>query len=89
MKSLLYECWNGQPLRLIGVALTDLTTDEYRQMSLFEEPQNREKQKKVDETMDNIRKRFGNGMITRASTLNSSARVGRKAKAKMDNEDLG
>ena len=89
VKSILYECWNGQPLRLIGVALTDLTTDEYRQMSLFEEPQNREKQKKVDETMDNIRKRFGNGMITRASTLNSSARVGRKAKAKMDNEDLG
>ena len=36
----------------IGLATTpttELAGDEYRQMSLFEEPQNREKQKKVDE----------------------------------------
>ena len=89
IKSLLYECWKGQPLRLIGVALTDLTADDYRQMSLFEDTRDREKQKKVDETVDDIRRRFGNGMITRGSTLNSAGKVARKAKAQMDNENLG
>lgn len=89
VKSLLYECWNGQPLRLIGVALTDLTADDYRQMSLFEDTRDREKQKKVDETVDDIRRRFGNGMITRGSTLNSAGKVARKARAQMDNENLG
>ena len=89
IKSLLYECWKGQPLRLIGVALTDLTADDYRQMSLFEDTRDREKQKKVDETVDDIRRRFGNGMITRGSTLNSAGTVARKARAQMDNENLG
>lgn len=86
IRILLRECWKGQPLRLIGVALTDLTSGEYRQMSLFDDPHNREKQKKVDETVDDIRRRFGNGMIVRGSTLNTSARVARKEKARMDNE---
>ncbi len=88
VKTLLYECWKGQPLRLIGVALTDLSDEEYRQMSLFENTQSREKQKKVDEAVDDIRRRFGNSMITRASTLNSAGKVGRKAKAQMDNENM-
>ena len=51
VKKLLYECWKCEPLRLIGVALTDLTSDEFRQMSLFENTEDREKQKKVDETI--------------------------------------
>lgn len=89
VKSLLYECWKGQPLRLIGVELTDLTADDYRQISLFEDTRDREKQKKVDETVDDIRRRFGNGMITRGSTLNSAGKVARKARAQMDNENLG
>lgn len=55
VKKLLYECWKCEPLRLIGVALTDLTSDEFRQMSLFENTEDREKQKKVDETIDDIR----------------------------------
>ena len=54
VKRLLYECWKCQPLRLLGVALTDLTTDEYRQMSLFESVEKCEKQKKMDEAVDDI-----------------------------------
>ena len=30
------EFWKGQPLRLIGVALTGLTDGSFEQMSLFE-----------------------------------------------------
>lgn len=36
--------------------------------------------------MDEIRMKFGNDKITRASIMNSNARIGRKAKAQMKNE---
>ena len=87
VKNLLYECWQCQPLRLIGVALTDLTSDDFRQMSLFENTENHEKQKKVDGVVDDIRKRFGNGMIVRGSTMKTADKGARKAKAQMDLRD--
>ena len=87
VKNLLYECWQCQPLRLIGVALTDLTSDDFRQMSLFENTENHEKQKKVDGVVDDIRKRFGNGMIVRVSTMKTADKVARKAKAQMELRD--
>ena len=86
VKKLLYECWKCEPLRLIGMALTDLTTDDFRQISLFENPDEREKQKKADEAFDDIRRRFGNGMIVRGSTLSTAGKVARKAKAQMDQD---
>ena len=85
VKMLLYECWRCEPLRLIGMGLTELTEGEYRQLSMFEDTSKREKQKKIDETMDNIRRQFGNGMIVRGSTLNTAGKVARKAKAQMEN----
>lgn len=89
VKKLLYECWKCEPLRLIGVALTDLTSDEFRQMSLFENTEDREKQKKVDETIDDIRRRFGNGMIVRGSTISTAGKVARKARAQLDRDVEG
>ena len=86
VKKLLYECWKCEPLRLIGVALTDLTSDEFRQMSLFENTEDREKQKKVDERIDDIRRRFGNGMIVRGSTISTAGKVARKARAQLDRD---
>lgn len=86
VKKRLYECWKCEPLRLIGVALTDLTSDEFRQMSLFENTEDREKQKKVDETIDDIRRRFGNGMIVRGSTISTAGKVARKARAQLDRD---
>ena len=87
VKNLLYECWQCQPLRLIGVALTDLTSDDFWQISLFENSQDHEKQKKVDSVVDDIRKKFGNGMIVRGSTMNTAGQVARKAKAQMELRD--
>ena len=86
VRQLFQESWSGQPLRLIGVALTGLTEDDFIQMSLFEDPKKREQQKKLDEAMDNIRKKFGNDKISRASTMNVSGRIARKAKAQMKND---
>ena len=81
------EFWKGQPLRLIGVALTGLTDDSYEQISLFEDTESKERRRKLDAAMDEIRMKFGNDKITRASIMNSNARIGRKARAQMKNED--
>lgn len=86
-RRLFLEFWKGQPLRLIGVALTGLTDESFEQMSLFEDTKKKEQRQKLDATLDAIRMKFGNDKITRASIMNSNARIGRKARAQMKNED--
>ena len=85
-RKLFVEFWKGQPLRLIGVALTGLTEEGFEQMSLFEDTKKKEQRQKLDATLDAIRMKFGNDKITRASIMNSNAGIGRKAKAQMENE---
>ena len=69
------------------MALTGLTDDSYEQMSLFEDTESKERHRKLDAAMDEIRMKFGNDKITRASIMNSNAQIGRKARAQMKNED--
>lgn len=85
-RRLFLEFWKGQPLRLIGVALTGLTDENFEQMSLFEDTKKKEQRQKLDATLDAIRMKFGNDKITRASIMNSNTGMGRKAKAQMENE---
>ena len=85
-RRLFLEFWKGQPLRLIGVALTGLTDESFEQMSLFEDTKKKEQRQKLDATLDAIRMKFGNDKITRASIMNSNSGMGRKAKAQMENE---
>ena len=85
-RRLFSEFWKGQPLRLIGVALTNLTEDSFEQLSLFEDTQDKERRQKLDAAMDAIRSKYGNSMITRASIMNSNSRIARKARAQMENE---
>ena len=77
----------GEPLRLIGVALTNLTDESFEQLSLFEDNEKKERRRKLDATMDEIRKKFGNDKSTRASIMNSSTGIAKKARAQMKNED--
>lgn len=85
-RRLFLEFWKGQPLRLIGVALTGLTDESFEQMSLFEDTKKKELRQKLDAALDAIRMKFGNDKITRASIMNSNTGMGRKAKAQMENE---
>lgn len=49
-----------KPIRSVGVRGADLVNDDYwEQMDLFSSVEQREKQMKVDEAVDTIRKRFG------------------------------
>ena len=56
------------------MALTGLTDGTYEQMSLFEDTENKERRRKLDAAMDEIRMKFGNDKITRASIMNSKCK---------------
>ena len=47
---------------------------------------NGKNRRKADEAFDDIRRRFGNGMIVRGSTMSTARKVARKAKAQMDQD---
>lgn len=83
------ELWDRvSPLRLIGVSLSDLTDEEFEQISLFENTDeseiDKEKEKKKDKALDELRRRFGSKAVFRASKGNSS-RIDRKHTAEFDN----
>ena len=86
VKQLFAELWDGKtPLRLLGVAVTDITREEYVQQSLFFD-EKKDKARKIDKAIDSIRGRFGTDVIGHGSSYGSSVRVGSKHKAQMELE---
>lgn len=67
---LLKNSWSGKPLRLLGIRTSKIKTEEYNQMNLFDMAKT-EKLQKLDKALDNIRGKYGNDAITRASIINS------------------
>ena len=73
---------------------TDITDEIYtdarnlfrEQLSFFEDTSEKERRQKLDAALDSIRIKFGNDKVTRASLMNSNTRIGRKARAQMENE---
>ncbi len=65
------ELWDGTPIRLLGVRCSKLTDDsEPVQLSLFDyEAPASEKQQKLDDALDKIRKKFGDDSVKRGSLL--------------------
>ena len=66
------ELWNGEPVCHLGVRVSELCQNDFHQLALFEKDY--EKQRKVDQTVDSIRARFGNGSVFRSAFLNSGLR---------------
>jgi len=66
------ELWKGEPIRHLGVRVSELCQNDFRQLSLFEKDY--EKQRTVDRTVDSIRERYGNGSVFRSAFLNSGVR---------------
>ncbi len=64
------EIWKGEALRLIGVSVSELCTNEMYQISIFEE-ENIEKERALDSTIDKIRRKYGSKAILRGSFLHS------------------
>ena len=67
------EAWDGvAPLRQLGVQMTRLSNEAYRQFDFFSgmTPQQYEKKLKLDETVDALRDKFGEDVIRRAKFTN-------------------
>ncbi len=60
--------WNN-PIRSIGVAVSDFNVDEGVQYDLSGTVEKREKLERLEKAVDNIRQRFGNYAVQRASLL--------------------
>lgn len=77
-KTLFANLWDGKtPLRLMGIALSNISKDEEEQLSLFVDEE-KEKQKKVDAAMDSIRSKYGMSKIMRGSVMKNSMNIGKK-----------
>lgn len=63
------QCWKGEPIRHLGVAVSDLSNGEIQQISLFEKT-NLEREKRLDKTIDGIRKRYGDRALIRGTFTN-------------------
>lgn len=72
-KMLFDSLWDHTPIRKLGLRVSDLHTNDYVQLSLFEN-HDFVKDKDVDRAVDSIRGRYGLAAIQRASFLHSGLR---------------
>ncbi len=63
---ILKKGWKGEPLRLIGIRLSDFTNDNRKQISLFDQEKDFHNDK-IQEVMDHISEKYGDGVIIPAS----------------------
>ena len=71
------ELWDGEPIRLLGIRTSKLADDiEPEQMDIFElqnlmnqDVSRKEKHKKLDSALDEIRRKFGEDAIKRGTFL--------------------
>ena len=68
-RKLLDANWNpGQPVRLIGVGISGFGTPQ-RQIGLWENPEEIGEKRRLQDTLDELRDRFGDNAIQRGSDL--------------------
>ena len=70
IKKTFIEMYRGEKIRQIGIRLTKLCSNEYYPGTLFDF-EKIEKQKKIDEVMDSIRKKHGKEAVIRSCFIHS------------------
>lgn len=68
--------WDRQPVRRIGVNLSNLCSDQEWQLNLFE---NDERKRKIGYTMDKIKMRYGATAVVRAASLTAAGQATERA----------
>jgi DNA polymerase-4 len=63
------QCWKGEPIRLLGVSVSDFSLSDTRQLSLFDK-RNSVKMHRLDQAIDKIRERYGTRSIVRGVFAN-------------------
>ncbi|MBB6217264.1 DNA polymerase-4 [Anaerosolibacter carboniphilus] len=64
------EAWRREPIRNFGVRVSELSSNEFQQKSLFDDI-DRERNKALDAVIDQVRLRYGSTSIMKAVLLNS------------------
>ncbi len=67
------EVWNGQAVRHLGVRVSELCQNDFVQLDLF--TKNFDRQRLLDQTIDQLRLRFGSHAVIRSSFLNSGLKA--------------
>lgn len=70
--TLLMECWQpGTPIRSLTVTASRLSTDADEQLCLFEEeaPYSRERREKLEDTVQQLRNKFGKSSVRRCAVM--------------------
>lgn len=73
-KELLKELYTGDLIRLIGVRVDGLVEKEELQLSIFDQKED-SKNRKLDETLDKLKEKFGYEVVTRATELKDGHKV--------------
>lgn len=77
VEQLFQRHWDGEPVRSLGVSLTQLKPDDEYQLDLFYD---RERERKLNYTIDSIKERYGAAAIVRASSLTHAGQAYERAK---------
>jgi len=72
LQQLMQQHWKGQPVRLVGMGVSELQYPEMRQGDMFRDATHAHQQK-VDRVEDDIRERFGKQAIHRGGTSATSS----------------
>ena len=59
------DLWNLEPVRLIGLRVSDMSDNNDIQLSIFDENQKVITEKEIDKLIDNINKEFGSGTVVK------------------------
>ncbi|EKQ52692.1 MAG: nucleotidyltransferase/DNA polymerase involved in DNA repair, partial [Clostridium sp. Maddingley MBC34-26] len=73
IKEAFKEVWKGEKIRQLGVRVTKLSSNMYCQDTLFDY-EVKEKQRKLDKTLDGIREKYGKYSVIRSTFLHSGVR---------------
>lgn len=74
------KVWRRDQIRLIGVATSDLVREPVEQLSMFDSSTSWRERKKLNESIDKIREKYGNKYIVRGSLLNFNRNFGKDSK---------
>lgn len=64
------EVWKGEPIRHLGVSVSELCSNEFNQVSMFDD-KDIDKNKAIDTAIDKIRLKYGSNSIVKSIFLHS------------------
>lgn len=69
-KKLFKELWKGEPIRLIGIRLDNLTEKNNYQVSLFEDVKIVKRNENLEKTVMELKNKYGSDVINKGSLIN-------------------